>query len=117
MSMLRGMVTQLLDSGKIITTVTRCREVAPLAERVITLAKQNDLAAYRAAMNLVTREDVAKSAFNKAGDKYAGRDGGYTRITRVGVRRGDGAETALLELIDWADPKKDKKAKKEKKEA
>ena len=99
MSMLRGMVTQLLDAGKLTTTVTRAREVAPLAERVISLAKQNDLAAYRAAMNLVTREDVVKKTFNEATSKYGSRDGGYTRITRVGVRRGDGAETALLELM------------------
>ncbi len=99
MSMLRGMVTQLLDAGKLTTTVTRAREVAPLAEKVITLAKQNDLAAYRLAMNLVTREDVVKKAFTEAPTKYADRNGGYTRITRVGVRRGDAAETALIELL------------------
>ena len=102
MSMLHGMVTQLLDAGKIKTTVTRAREVAPLAEKVITLAKRGsgDLAAYRAAMNIVTREDVVNKIFAEMGDKYADRNGGYTRITRIGVRRGDAAEVALLELID-----------------
>jgi len=99
MSMLRGMITQLLDAGKLTTTVTRAREVAPLAEKVITLAKQNDLAAYRAALNLVTREDVVKKIFTDAESKYGRRNGGYTRITRVGVRRGDAAETALIELV------------------
>ena len=99
MSMLRGMVTQLLDSGKLKTTVTRAREVAPLAEKVVQLAKQNDLAAYRMAMNLVTREDVVKKTFTDASIRYADRNGGYTRITRVGVRRGDAAETALIEML------------------
>lgn len=99
MSMLRGMVTQLLDSGKVHTTVTRAKEIAPLAEKVITLGKQGDLAAYRLAMNLVTREDVVKKVFTDAKEKYADRNGGYTRITRTGVRRGDAAETALIELL------------------
>ncbi|MCL2545896.1 MAG: 50S ribosomal protein L17 [Oscillospiraceae bacterium] len=99
MSMLYGMVTQLLDAGKLTTTVTRAREVAPLAEKVITLAKKNDLAAYRAALAIVTREDVVKKLFTEAPDKFADRSGGYTRITRVGIRRGDAAETALLEIL------------------
>ena len=99
LSMLRGMTTQLLDSGKLMTTVTRAKEVAPLAERVIQLGKQNDLTAYRMAMNMVTREDVVKKVFTDASIRYAERDGGYTRITRVGVRRGDAAETALIEML------------------
>ena len=99
LSMLKGMVTTLLDNGRLSTTVTRAREVAPLAEKVITLGKQNDLASYRMALNMVSREDVAKKVFSEIAPKYENRNGGYTRITRTGVRRGDAAETALIELI------------------
>jgi large subunit ribosomal protein L17 len=97
--MLRGMTTTLLDNGRLSTTTTRAREIAPLAEKVITLGKKNDLASYRMAMNMVTREDVVKKVFSEVAPKYESRDGGYTRITRTGVRRGDAAETAIIELV------------------
>ena len=99
MSMLRSMVTTLLDKGRLETTVTRAREVAPLAEKAISLGKQNNLAAYRQAMISLDREDVVKKLFSEVAPRYADRDGGYTRITRTGVRRGDAAETAVLELV------------------
>ena len=86
-AMLRAMVTYLLENGQIKTTITRAKEVAPLAEKMITLAKQNDLAAYRQALGFITKEDVAKKLFQELGPKYAGRNGGYTRVVRIGPRR------------------------------
>ena len=86
-AMLRQQVTDL------------CKEVAPLAEKMITLGKKNDLAAYRQAMSFITREDVVKKLFKEIAPSYAERHGGYTRITRTGVRRGDASETALIELV------------------
>lgn len=99
MAMLRAMVTYLLENGRIKTTVTRAKEVAPLAEKMITLAKKGDLAAYRQALAFITKEDVAHKLFNEIADKYAARDGGYTRIVRMGPRRGDSAEMAIIELV------------------
>ena len=99
MAMLRGMVTLLLEKGKIETTLTRAKEIAPLAEKMITLGKKNDLAAYRQAMGFITREDVCKKLFKEIAPSYAERNGGYTRIIRTGVRRGDAAETAIIELV------------------
>ena len=99
MAMLRQMVTDFLDNGKMETTVTRCKEIKPLAEKMITLGKKNDLAAYRQALAFITREDVAQKLFKEIAPKYAERNGGYTRIIRTGVRRGDAAETAIIELV------------------
>ena len=98
-AMLRAMVTYLLENGHIKTTITRAKEVAPLAEKMITLAKQNDLAAYRQALGFITKEDVAKKLFQELGPKYAGRNGGYTRVVRIGPRRGDAAEMAIIQLV------------------
>ena len=99
MAMLRAMTTYLLENGQIKTTVTRAKEVAPLAEKMITLAKKNDLAAYRQALAFITKEDVAKKLFDQIGPKYATRDGGYTRVVRIGPRRGDAAEMAVIQLV------------------
>jgi large subunit ribosomal protein L17 len=96
--MLRQMVTDFLDKGKMETTVTRCKEIAPLAEKVITLGKKNTLASRRQALAFITREDVVTKVFKVTAPKYEGRNGGYTRITRLGPRRGDAAEMALIEL-------------------
>ena len=98
-AMLRAMVTYLLENGQIKTTITRAKEVAPLAEKMITLAKQNDLAAYRQALGFITKEDVAKKLFQELGPKYAGRNVGYTRVVRIGPRRGDAAEMAIIQLV------------------
>ena len=81
------------------TTVTRAKEVAPVAEKMITLAKKNDLASYRQALGFITKEDVAKKLFQELGPKYAERNGGYTRIVRIGPRRGDAAEMAIIQLV------------------
>ena len=83
-AMLRAMVTYLLENGQIKTTVTRAREVAPMTEKMITLAKKNNLATYRQALAFITKEDVAKKLFDEIGPKYADRDGGYTRIVKIG---------------------------------
>ena len=98
-AMLRAMVTYLLENGQIKTTVTRAKEVAPLAEKMITLAKDNTLASYRQALAFIPQEDVAKKLFDQIGPKYADRNGGYTRIVRIGPRRGDAAEMAIIELV------------------
>ena len=98
-AMLRAMVTYLLENGQIKTTVTRAKEVAPVAEKMITLAKTNNLASYRAAMAYITKEDVANKLFKEIGPKYAERNGGYTRIVKIGPRRGDAAEMAIIQLV------------------
>ena len=99
MAMLRQQVTDLLDLGRMETTVTRAKEIAPMAEKMITLGKAKDLASYRQALAFITRGDVAKKVFDEIAPKYAERNGGYTRITRIGTRRGDAAEVAVIELV------------------
>ena len=98
-AMLRAMVTYLLENGQIKTTVTRAKEVAPLAEKMITLAKKNDLASYRQALSFITKEDVAKKLFSELNLKYQTREGGYTRVVKIGPRRGDAAEMAIVQLV------------------
>ena len=98
-AMLRQQVTDLLDLGRMETTVYRAKEIAPLAEKMITLGKKKDMAAYRQALAFITREDVAKKVFDTIAPGYAERNGGYTRIPRIGPRRGDAAEMAVIELV------------------
>ena len=99
MAMLRQMVTDFLDNEKMETTVTRCKEIAPLAEKMITLGKKDTLASRRQALAFITREDVVTKVFSITAPKYADRNGGYTRITRTGARRGDAAEMGVIELV------------------
>ena len=99
MAMLRQQVTDFLDKGRMETTITRAKEIAPMAEKMITLGKAKDLAAYRQALSFITREDVAKKVFDEIAPKYADRNGGYTRVLKTGPRRGDGAEMAIIELV------------------
>lgn len=98
-AMLRGMVTLLLDNGKIETTVTRAKEVRAMAEKYITLAKDNSLASKRQALAFITKEDVVAKLYNEIAPKYSDRNGGYCRITKTGPRRGDAAEMAIIELV------------------
>lgn len=98
-AMLRAMTTYLLENGQIKTTYARAKEVAPMAEKMITLAKKNNLAAYRQALSYLTKEDVAKKLFDQIGPKYADRNGGYTRVLKMGPRRGDAAEMAIIQLV------------------
>ena len=98
-AMLRAMTTYLLENGKIETTFYRAKEVQPVVEKMITLAKANTLASRRKALSYVTKEDVVYKLFNEIGPKYADRNGGYTRVIRTGPRRGAAAEMAIIELI------------------
>ena len=99
MAMLRQQVTDFLEKGRMETTVTRAKEIAPLAEKMITLGKDNTLASRRQALSFITKEDVVTKVFKELAEKYADRNGGYTRVVRIGFRRGDAAEIAYLELV------------------
>ncbi|MDR0838296.1 MAG: 50S ribosomal protein L17 [Oscillospiraceae bacterium] len=109
-AMLRQQVTDFLDKGRMETTITRAKEIAPLAEKMISLGKRNTLASRRSALAFITREDVVTKVFGGKNAKkedvtglaeeYKERNGGYTRITRIGPRRGDAAEMAVLELVE-----------------
>ena len=96
-AMLRAMVTYLLENGQIETTVTRAKEVRAVAEKMITIGKNNDLHSKRQVFAYVTKEDVAKKLFDEISPKYAERNGGYTRILKLGPRQGDNAEVVFLE--------------------
>ena len=98
-ALLRQLVTDLLENGKIETTFYRAKEVQPVVEKMITLGKKGNLAAYRRALAYITKEDVANKLFKEIAPKYADRNGGYTRVTRTGARRGDAAEMAVIELV------------------
>ena len=98
-AMLRQLVTDLLENGKIETTFYRAKEVQPVVEKMITLGKKAGLANYRRALSYITKEDVAKKLFDEIAPKYVERNGGYTRVTRTGARRGDAAEMAVIELV------------------
>ena len=98
-AMLRQLVTDFLGKGRLETTVARAKEIAPLAQKMITRGKKDTLAARRQAMTFLTREDVMTKVFKELAPRYADRNGGYTRIIRTGVRRGDAAETAIIELV------------------
>ena len=99
-AMLRNQVTSFLENGKITTTVTRAKETRSMAEKMITLGKKGTLAARRQALAYITQEDVVTKLFNEIAPKYADRNGGYTRIYKLGERRGDSAQMAILELVD-----------------
>lgn len=98
-ALLRGMVTFLLEKGKIETTVTRAKEVSALTEKMITIAKVNNLHNRRLAMAFITKETVVKKLFDEVAPKYADKNGGYVRIIKTGARRGDAAEMAIIELV------------------
>ena len=98
-ALLRQQVTDLLENGKMETTFYRAKEVQPVVEKMITLAKKGGLANYRRALAYITKEDVANKLFKETAAKYAERNGGYTRVTRTGARRGDAAEMAVIELV------------------
>ena len=98
-AMLRQQVTALLENGRMETTLMRAKEVAPIAEKMITLGKNDTLASRRQAYSFITKKDVVVKVFNELAPKYAERNGGYTRITKLGPRRGDAAEMAVVELV------------------
>ena len=97
-AMLRAMVTFLLEKGRIETTVTRAKEVSALTEKMITIAKDNNLHNKRLALSFITKETVVKKLFDEIAPKYADKNGGYVRVIKSGARRGDAAEMAIIEL-------------------
>ena len=98
-AMLRNLVTSLLLNDRIVTTETRAKEVKSLADKMITLARKGDLPARRRALAYIYDEFVVKKLFHDLGPRYSERPGGYTRIVKVGHRRGDGAPLVVLELV------------------
>ncbi len=98
-AMLRAMVTILLENGRVETTVPRAKEVRSVAEKMITLAKEGSLHSKRQIFAYVTKETVAKKLCDEIAAQYADRNGGYTRVVKIGPRRGDAAEMAVIELV------------------
>lgn len=98
-AMMRAMVTYLFENGKIETTVTRAKEVRAVAEKMITLGKTDTLHSKRQVYSYITKEEVARKVFDEIAPKYEDRNGGYTRIIKIGPRRGDAAEMAIIELV------------------
>ena len=98
-AMLRGLVTYLLENGSVETTLTRAKEVGRETEKMITLGKANTLHTKRLANAYITKPDVAHKLFSEIAPNYEGRNGGYTRIVKIGPRRGDGAEMAIVQLV------------------
>ena len=99
-ALLRNQVTSFLENGRMTTTVTRAKETRSMAEKMITLGKKGTLAARRQALAFITKEDVVTKLFKEIAPKYAERNGGYTRIYKLGERRRDGAQMAILELVE-----------------
>lgn len=114
MAMLRGMVTLLLETGKVDTTVTRAKEVRCLAEKMITLGKKNTLASRRQALAFTQRRTSSRSCLTVIAPENAARNGGYTAIYKLGPRRGDGAEMARIVLLSEAEKAAAEKASKKK---
>jgi len=99
--MFRNMVTSLFEHERIVTTHEKAKEIRPIAEKLITLAKRNDLHARRQALACVRSKSVTDKLFTVLKDRFENRPGGYTRIVLTGVRRGDAAKLALIELVDY----------------
>jgi large subunit ribosomal protein L17 len=108
LAMFRNMVTSLLDHGRIYTTIPKAKELRRFADAMITLGKRGDLHARRQALAVIREKDVVYKLFNELGPRYQNRPGGYTRIVKVGFRRGDAAPMCLVELV--TDEMKAKKA-------
>lgn len=100
--LLANLATALFEHGKITTTEARARRLRPVAERLITFAKRGDLHARRQVLTVVTDKTVVKTLFDEIGPSYATRQGGYTRITKIGPRKGDNAAMAVIELVTEA---------------
>ena len=118
--MLRNMVTELLEKERIITTIAKAKELRPFAEKMITLGKRESLHARRRALSIIRRKSVVHKLFDSLAPRYADRRGGYTRIIRLGFRKGDSTEKAIIELVERegeeaAPEKKEKKVPDQKK--
>ena len=100
-AMFRNMVTSLIEHERIVTTTEKAREIRPIAEKMITLAKRGDLHARRQALGYIRSKDVVAKLFGEIRDQYADRNGGYTRIIKTGTRSGDAASMSIIELVDY----------------
>ena len=100
LALYRNQVTELLDHEKMVTTVAKAKEVKGFAEQMITLGKSGDLGARRQALAFITEDKIVKKVFDVLARRYATRPGGYVRLVRLGVRRGDASEMAQLELVE-----------------
>ena len=98
-ALLRNLVTSFLDSGRMMTTLQKAKEVRPLAEKMITLGKQDSLHARRLVQSYLLKDAIAKKVFTTIAPKFADRKGGYSRIIKIGNRKGDGADVAIIELL------------------
>ena len=98
-ALLRNLVTDFLDHGRLMTTLPKAKEIRPLAEKMITLGKRDNLHARRQVQSYLLREAVAKKLFDTVAPKFANRPGGYSRIIKLGNRKGDGADMAIIELL------------------
>jgi large subunit ribosomal protein L17 len=98
-ALLRNMVTSFLEHGRLITTLPKAKEIRPLAEKMITLGKRDNLHARRQVHAYLLKEAIAKRVFDTIAPKFADRKGGYSRIIKLGNRKGDGADLAVIELI------------------
>jgi len=113
-ALFRNLLTALFRHERIVTTVPKAKALRPLAERMITLAKREDLHARRQVLRLVPEPAVVKRLFDTIAARYADRRGGYTRVIKAGRRAGDGADLAVLELVDRPEAEKKKQGKAEK---
>ena len=107
--LLANLATALFEHGRITTTEAKAKRLRPLAERLVTFAKRGDLHARRRVMTVIRDKDVVHVLFTEIGPRYANRPGGYTRITKVGPRKGDNAPMAVIELVEALDESKPKK--------
>ena len=110
-ALLRNLVTDFLDHGRLMTTLPKAKELRPLAEKMITLGKRDTLQSRRQAAAYIMTPAVTKKLFSEIAPKFADRAGGYTRIIPAGIRVGDGAKVAILELVGYEFKKKEKKEK------
>jgi large subunit ribosomal protein L17 len=101
MAMFRNMATSLFEHERIVTTAEKAKELRPIAEKMITLAKRGDLHARRQALSFIRSKDVVEKLFTVLRDKFSDRKGGYTRVLRTGVRKGDAADMAIIELVGY----------------
>ena len=104
-AMLRNMVTEFLDKERIITTLPKAKELRSVAEKMITLGKKEGLHARRQALSYIKRKEVVHKLFADVAPRFSERNGGYTRILKLGIRKGDNAELAILELVGSEDKK------------
>jgi len=98
-ALLRNLATSVIEEERVITTIVKAKAVRPLVEKMITLAKKDTLHTRRQAAAVLRTPDSVKKLFDKLGTRFGQRAGGYTRITRLGPRKGDGAEQAMIELV------------------